>query len=117
MMQEPFADSTTFWGRRRYLLLIVISISIAFTLVLISMTLYVRSGTIQLDLSRPGYQRVSNQTDSDNISIGSYPSGGILDKESLKTFEDILNSQITKAKSFDAFGGDPLDPSELNLYQ
>lgn len=116
-MQEPFADSTTFWGKHRYIILIAISLSIAFVLVIVSMTLYVRGGTIQLDLSRPGYQRVSNQTDSDNISIGSYPSAGVLDKESLKTFEDILNSQITKAKSIDAFGGDPLDPIELNLYQ
>ena len=116
-MQEPFADSRTFWGKRRYLLLMIISLSIAFSLVIISMSLYIRSGTIQLDLSRPGYQRVSNQTDPDNISIGSYPSSGALDTDALKIFEEVLNSQIKKAKSIDAFGGDPLDPNELNFYQ
>lgn len=116
-MQEPFADSKTFWGQRRYVLLIIFALAVALTLVVISMTLYVRSGTILLDLSRPGYQSVSNKTDSDNISIGSYPSSGNLDAESLKIFEDILNSQINKAKSIDAFGGDPLSPAELNIYQ
>lgn len=116
-MQEPFADSKTFWGQRRYVLLIIFALAVALTLVVISMTLYVRSGTILLDLSRPGYQSVSNKTDSDNISIGSYPNSGNLDAESLKIFEDILNSQINKAKSIDAFGGDPLSPAELNIYQ
>lgn len=116
-MNEPFADSKTFWGMHRYVLLLVTSIGIALTLVSISLSLYVSSGTIQLDLSRPGYQSVSNQTDSTNGQVEKFPDTGNLDASVLKDFETVFSAQAAKSKAVDAFGGDPLDPNSLGVYQ
>jgi hypothetical protein len=116
-MQDFVSDSKKFWGMHRYLLMLIISISIAFSLLAVSLSLYISSGTIQLDLSRPGYQSVSNQTDATNLQIEKFPETGAIDKVSLDDFDKLITNQSTKANAVDAFGGDPLDPVSIGIYQ
>jgi hypothetical protein len=116
-MKEILSDSNTFWGMHRYMLMLIVSISIGIGLVALSLNLYISSGTIQLDLSRPGYQSVSNQTDNANGQVEKFPENGALDSTALNQFQVLLNTQVNKAKAIDAFGGDPLDPNALGVYQ
>lgn len=115
-MNEPLPESiVNYWGDHRLALLIIIAVTVAVGLVSTSMYLYISSGAIQLDLSRPGYQGVSSQTDSSYKTLENYPETGALDGSSLTEFEGLLSSQAIKAKAIDAFSGDPLDPVSLGI--
>jgi len=104
-----------FWDTHRFMLLIALSITISLILVSISMTLYATSGAAQLDLSRPGYKAVSNQTLTKDPGFENYPTSGSLDASSLNGFKKLYDAQAVKAKAVDAFSGDPLNPESLEI--
>jgi hypothetical protein len=106
---ERTADSATFWGEHRFALLLVFTVIIAIVLTVISMTLYNISGAAQLDLSRPGYQSVSDQVDT-TTKIDSYSASGPVNTETIREFMKLYDEQAKKAKAIDAFNGDPLNP-------
>lgn len=116
MKDDSLTTSVTkFWGGHRLALLISMSTILALGLVSLSLYLYISSGAIQLDLSRPGYQGVSSQTDGSYKVIENYPETGKLDESSIGEFETLFNAQSNKAKLIDSFGGDPLSPASLGL--
>ena len=75
-------------------LLVLGAIVIASSLVAISMGLYFRSGTAQLDMSRPSLQAVRNKAQQTERFEG-FTADGPLDKKSLDEFEKLYD---TKAK-------------------
>lgn len=105
----------TYKRRHKIIILIASAIVISIALVLISMTMYVSSGTIQLDLSRPGYISVSDQAGVSDKPLTNFPQFGAVDGDSLNSFEKQLTDQAKKAKAVEAFSGDPLDPRSLGL--
>ncbi|MDB5162080.1 MAG: divTM7 [Candidatus Saccharibacteria bacterium] len=109
-----FADNQTFWDQHRFLLLIAITIVTALILVVISMVIYNVSGSAQLDLSRPGYQSVSDKVDKvDNID--EYNASGPVNKSTVDEFTKLYDAQATKAKAVNAYNGDPLNPEVLEF--
>lgn len=113
--EEIVTEDTRYWMQHRFLLLIGISIVVAFILVSISMTLYATSGAAQLDLSRPGYKSVIKQAINTDGSFGNYASVGKLSKTSINEFKTLYDTQAAKAKAVDAYSGDPLDPDLLEI--
>jgi hypothetical protein len=113
--EEAVMAELGFWDKHRILLLIAISIIISCVLVSISMTLYATSGAAQLDLSRPGYKAVSSQVVTNDAGFENYPTSGNLDASSIDEFKKLYETQSTKAKAVDAFGGDPLSPDALEI--
>lgn len=110
------AEELSFWGQHRYLLLMVSSIALALGLVSISMALYSSTGAAQLDLSRPGYQAVAEQVETDNKeAFQDYSAYGDINEASIDEFEKLYNEQATKATEVDAFNGDPLSPDALEI--
>jgi len=105
----------SFWAGHRFLLLIGISIAIAMTLVVISMELYASSGAAQLDLSRPGYKAISSQAVTSDSDFKDYQAFGNLDTAAVNEFKTQYEKEAEKAKAVDAFSGDPLDPSVLEI--
>lgn len=105
-------EELTFWGRHRLTLLLIITIAVALSLTVLSMTLYTISGAAQLDLSRPGYQSVSDQVDTET-RIESFSSFGPVTQDTLEDFQRLYDEQRTKAQAVDAFNGDPLNPELL----
>lgn len=104
----------TFWSQHRFLLLIAATIVTSIILVSISLVIYNVSGSAQLDLSRPGYQSVSDKVDrSDEIT--EYSSFGPLNKSTINEFTKLYDEQASKAKAVDAFNGDPLNPEVLEF--
>ena len=60
--------------------------------VLLSVWLYVVTGAVKLDLSRPGYEDVRKDvTSSDDSSTKTYPNTGTLDGASIEEFENYFN--------------------------
>jgi hypothetical protein len=80
----------------------------------ISVIIYNTSGAAQLDLSRPGYQSVSDKVEvTDNIDT--YSASGPVNKDSINAFMKLYDEQASKAKKVDAFNGDPLNPEVLEF--
>lgn len=105
----------SFWNQHRYLLLIAISVIIAMFLVSVSMAMYDSSGAAQLDLSRPGYSAVTSQAIKNDNDFANYQTSGSLDKNAIDEFRTLFDRQAAKATAVDAFSGDPLDPTSLEL--
>lgn len=107
-------EKPPFWQEHRFLVLIIATLIIAAILVSISIFMYRVSGSAQLDLSRPGYQSVSDKVDR-NDPVNDYSAFGPINKDTVKTFTTLYDQQATKAKAVDAFNGDPLNPSVLEF--
>lgn len=103
-----------FWAEHRFLLLIMMTIVISFILVCISLYMYTASGAIQLDLSRPGYQSVSNQVERESPITG-FSSSGSVNLETIDTFLELYDEQTETAQAVDAYNGDPLNPELLEF--
>jgi len=118
-MDEPqvvaeVQEKLGFWTEHRYLLLIFGTIIIAVILTSVSLIIYNVSGAALLDLSRPGYQSVSDKVDRTS-DIDSYSSSGPINKTTVDQFTKIYDAQATKVKAVDAFNGDPLNPEVLEF--
>lgn len=120
-MDEPLTPLTetpeeelTFWDQHRFMLLIAVTIVTALVLVVISLVIYNVSGSAQLDLSRPGYQGVSDKVDQTD-SIDEYTASGPVNKATVDEFTKLYDAQAVKAKAVDAFNGDPLNPEVLEF--
>ena len=122
-MEDPLAglrpdrDESTpvgFWAEHRFLLLIMMTLVISFMLVCVSLYMYTASGAIQLDLSRPGYQSVSNQVERESPITGFSASGSVT-LETIDEFIELYDTQSEKAQAVDAYNGDPLNPELLEF--
>lgn len=111
-VKEPVFNG--FWEEHRFFLLIIATIVISFVLVVISLVIYNVSGSAQLDLSRPGYEDVSKLVERED-KIDGYSAIGPINNESIDEFIKLYEEQGTKAKSVDAFNGDPLNPETLEF--
>jgi hypothetical protein len=104
----------TFWAEHRFLLLIIATLIISTILVSVSIVIYNVSGSAQLDLSRPGYQSVSDKVDKTD-PVTDYSAFGPVNKGTVNDFTSIYDKQADKAKAVDAFNGDPLNPDVLEF--
>lgn len=100
---------------RRLALLIVLVITGAVMLTWTALSLYSSSGAAQLDLSRPGFERVREQVASETTVFKAYPNSGPIDEESLKEFETKYGEKVKEATSVKAFGNDVLSPEALHI--
>jgi hypothetical protein len=103
-----------FWDQHRFLLLIIGTIVISLVLVVVSVVIYNVSGSAQLDLSRPGYQSVSNQVERGS-DIEDFSATGPVTLEVIDGFTELYDAQAKRAKAVDAFNGDPLNPELLEF--
>jgi hypothetical protein len=107
-------DGITKNSKRRFVAMIIVSVVVAFALVLVSMHMYNSSGAAQLDLSRPGYVNVRSQA-NDGVEDINYSNKGAIDQSAIDEFQEIFSKQTKNVKSVDAFGGDPLSAKSLGL--
>ena len=107
-------EQLSFSDEHRFMFLIIATLIIATILVSISIFIYKVSGSAQLDLSRPGYQSVSNRVDRTD-PINDYSAFGPINKDAVNTFTALYDQQSVKAKAVDAFNGDPLNPVVLEF--
>jgi len=114
-MPDAETAELSFWGRHRFMLLIILAVMISCGLVAISLTMYNSSGAAQLDLSRPGYITVRAQTVDSSSDFKNYPTSGAIDQNSIDEFKALYEEQADKTKVADAFKGDPLSPDALGI--
>ena len=100
------------WSHYRLQIMVASAIIVALIMTVVSMAIYNWSGAAQLDLSRPGYESVSDQVDKET-SIAEYSANGPLTEETIQEFIELYSQQAEKATAADAFNGDPLNPEVL----
>lgn len=98
----------------RFMVMVGGTIVISLVLVAISMWLYDFSGTEQLDLSRPGYQSVSEQVVKD-AEFEIFNSNGPIDDSVTKEFLRQYDENAKKLTSVDAFADGPMTDQALRL--
>jgi len=102
-------------SKRRFVTLILSAIGLSMVLVVISMAMYRGSGAFLLDLSRPGYVSVRSQSVNEDFSDQTFSATGTIDQNAIKDYKTLLEKQSTKVNSINAFSGDPLDPTALEI--
>lgn len=102
------------WQKHRFMLMVGGSIVIALMLVAVAMKLYASSGAAQLDLSRPGYEHVSEQLSQTEVFKG-FSSTGDIDKQTLEDFREMYNKRAEQATNINSFGGDVMSDVALSI--
>lgn len=101
---------------RQFLLMIIGVIGISLFLVYVALSLYVSSGTLQLDLSRPGYDSARKEAVKGSEVFKGYSEDGPIDAQSLNEFETLYRQKAAEALiEIDAFSGDVLSDETLSL--
>lgn len=101
--------------RHQFVSLIVGAIGISLFLVFVALSLYQTSGTIQLDLSRPGYAAAREEAIKDNQPFTGFSPDGKIDAKALDEFEAMYTDKATDATSVNAYSGDALSDRALRL--
>lgn len=96
--------------------MIVGAILVALFLVYVALSLYSSSGTLQLDLSRPGYDNARQEAIKDNEVFRGFSADGPINQASLNEFDKLYKEKAAQALiEFDAFSGDALSDAALTL--
>lgn len=101
--------------RHKFIGLILGSICISLFLVFVALSLYQTSGTIQLDLSRPGYAEARQEAIKDSHVFAGFSANGPIDEKSLEEFEAMYGAKAKDATSINAYSGDALSDEALQL--
>lgn len=102
------------WEKHRFLLMIGASILVAAMLVAVSMKLYNSSGAAQLDLSRPGYEHVSEKSLQSEVFKG-YSAVGEVNPATVKEFQEMYKKRANQATNIDTFGGEVMSDAALSI--
>ena len=101
--------------RHQLTLFLITSISIAFFMVYIALSLYRSSGTIQLDLSRPGFDQARKEATKTSTTYSGFSPQGTITKKSLEEFDKLYTDRLQDATAIDAFAGDALSDKTLQI--
>ena len=101
--------------RHQFASLLVGSIGLALFFVFVALSLYQSSGTIQLDLSRPGYDVARKEATKDNTVYRGFSADGDINDAALKEFKTLYSKKKKEANSINAFSGDALSDKALKL--
>jgi len=100
----------------QFLAMIVCAIVVSLFLVYVALSLYVSSGSIQLDLSRPGYDSARKEATKSNEVFKGFSEDGSIDSEALNKFDKLYKQKAAEALiDIDAFSGDALGDEALSL--
>ena len=100
----------------QFLVMIISVILVSLFLVYVALSLYVSSGTIQLDLSRPGYASAREEATKSAEVFKGFSEDGPINEESLNEFDKLYKEKAAEALiDIDAFSGDALSDQALSL--
>jgi len=100
----------------QFLVMIVGVIVVSLFLVYVALNLYVSSGSIQLDLSRPGYDSARQEVTKGSEVFKGFSEDGAINDESLSEFDKLYKQKAAEALiEIDAFSGDALSDEALSI--
>lgn len=108
------ASKLPYWRRHLFLVMVIGSIVLAMFMVLIAMNLYRSSGAAQLDLSRPGYEKVREQVGRSS-EVRAFSPTGELTPAAIDEFRQLYQRGMDNITEVDAWQLDALSDSSLSL--
>lgn len=105
---------TKYVTEHRFGCFIAICLVVSAVMTGISLKLYQMSGAIQLDMSRPGYEKVRTQVEKD-VDDKPFDSNGKLDKKATTDFEQRINKYQNELKNLNNFDSSVIDDSNLGI--
>lgn len=100
----------------QFFVMILIVLAISMFMVYVALSLYQSSGTLQLDLSRPGYDSARQEAIKGNEVFRGFSADGTIDSESLNEFDALYKQKAAEALiDIDAFSGEALSDATLTL--
>lgn len=93
---------------------IIAALLIAMLLTAVSMALYVSSGASRLDLSRPGYERVRTEVQSDSEEPA-FSATGPMNSQVAQDFQKRFDKHRDTLSKLNNFGSKALDDAELQI--
>ena len=93
---------------------IAATIVIAFIMTAVSLSLYVSSGTLQLDLSRPGYESARKELIKPDDKKD-FATNGQINKETLDEYQKQFDAQRTELNRIGKFKDQGLSDDSLTL--
>ncbi len=100
--------------RHQLTLAIVLTVVIALIMTAVSLSLYVSSGTLQLDLSRPGYESARKELIKPEDKTD-YASNGPVNKQALDEYQKLFDAQRTELNRIGRFKDQGLSDDTLML--
>lgn len=121
-MNEPHPKHQESIGVRtvqahKFLTMVALVIGVSLFLVYVALSLYQSSGTLQLDLSRPGYDSARQEAVKDTEVFKGFSADGKIDKEALNEFDKLYRQKAAEGLIIDVadFSGDALSDATLTL--
>lgn len=112
--QDPAAIGVV--KRHQFLTAIGGAILISIFLVYVALSLYQTSGTLQLDLSRPGYDNARKEATKDDAVFKGFSADGDIDQAALDEFDKLYRQKAAEALiEIDAFSGNALSDKTLSI--
>jgi hypothetical protein len=96
--------------------MVILAILTSVFLVYVALSLYRSSGTLQLDLSRPGYDSARKEVTKGTEVFDAYPEDGAINSESLSKFDALYKTKSSEALlEADPFSGNALSDDALSI--
>lgn len=120
-MKNPYSENHELPGARtvrahQFFIMISMVILVSLFLVYVALSLYQSSGTLQLDLSRPGYDSARQEAIKDTEVFKGFSADGKIDDKALNEFDKLYKQKAAEALIDIAdFSGDALSDSALAL--
>ncbi|MFZ2560265.1 MAG: hypothetical protein WAW91_01380 [Candidatus Nanoperiomorbaceae bacterium] len=86
-------------------LFVAAALVVTVTVTAVGLSVYSSNGTIKLDLSRPGYEKMRHDLQQQSDPPSSFASSGPLNNATLKQFNDQLDKSIKDLGAASNFGG------------
>jgi hypothetical protein len=101
-------------GRYQFAAMIVAAVLLTALMTTISIGVYVSSGAINIDLSRPGYEKIRAETSSE-VSESQFLSSGPIDRAAVDDFNARLEALQTELSSMNNFSNDVISDEALGI--
>ena len=98
-----------------FMAMIMIVVIVSLSLTAVSVTIYVRSGAIYIDLSRPGFENVRGETTVKEETEKPFESSGPLNQEVIDDFSRRLEKLQSEMSQMNAFSNDTISDKALRL--
>ena len=93
---------------------VVLCIAVALTMTIVSLYLYRRSGAMNLDMSRPGYERVRTEVEKSSDDQP-YDSSGPLNNQAIEDFQGRINKYQDELNDMGNYDNSSITDDSLNL--
>jgi len=120
-MKNPYSENHEIIGAKtvrahQLFVMVTLVVLISLFLVYVALSLYQSSGTLQLDLSRPGYDSARKEATKDTEVFKGFSADGAVTTESLSEFDKLYKQKAAEALIDIAdFSGDALSDAALTL--